>query len=62
MNSAGQVTDAIASQAPKRWSIVVLFLLLVASIWYRAHTFAPDHCRGNGSEALASRDGRLRAA
>ncbi len=41
MNSAGRVTHTIGSESPRRWSIVILIVLLVASLWYRAHTFAP---------------------
>ena len=48
MNSAGRVTDASGSESPKRWSIVILLVLVVASLWYRAHTFAPTIAAGSG--------------
>ncbi|MBV8126868.1 MAG: glycosyltransferase family 39 protein, partial [Planctomycetaceae bacterium] len=48
MNSAGRVTDASGSESPKRWSIVILLVLLVASLWYRAHTFAPTIAAASG--------------
>ena len=43
MNSARRATDANASgsESPQWWSIVILIVLLIASFWYRAHTFAP---------------------
>ena len=48
MNSAGRVTDASGSESPRRWSIVILVVLLVASLWYRAHTFAPTIVAASG--------------
>lgn len=48
MNSAGRVTDASGSESPRRWSIVILVVLLVALLWYRAHTFAPTIAAASG--------------
>ncbi len=48
MNSAGRVRDASGSESPERWSIVILVVLLVASLWYRAHTFAPTIAAARG--------------
>ena len=48
MNSAGRVKDASGSKSPRRWSIVILVVLLVALLWYRAHTFAPTIAAASG--------------
>src|SRR4051812_2593300 len=29
-------------QSPMRWSILILLILLVVDVWYRAHTFGPN--------------------
>ncbi len=41
MNSAERVQVQLGPESKKWWSIVVLGVLLAASLWYRAHTFAP---------------------
>ena len=62
MNSAGRVTDASGSESPKRWSIVILVVLLVASLWYRAHTFAPTIAAASGLSLWPAASRRVRAA
>ncbi len=47
MNPAGQVNDGSTSATP-RWSFIILVVLLIASVWYRAHTFAPIIASANG--------------
>jgi 4-amino-4-deoxy-L-arabinose transferase-like glycosyltransferase len=48
MNSGERVTDVSRPEPPRRWAIVVLVALLVGSVWYRAHTFAPTIIGASG--------------
>ncbi len=42
MEPDGRISAADTPAGPRRWPIGVLVLLLVLTVWYRAHTFAPD--------------------
>ena len=50
MNSAAQLGHKIEPESSRSggWSIVILFLILLATIWYRAHTFGPTITAATG--------------
>ncbi len=47
---------------PMRWSIIILAVLLVLDVWYRAHTFAPTISSATGLALWPRAIGRLRTA